>query len=61
MDQEKLAEKMRKQGLTCETYPSVNEAIEAAKAAANSEDVIFITGSCFVVGEALGLFLHKSS
>jgi folylpolyglutamate synthase/dihydropteroate synthase len=31
----------------------VEEAIEAAKAAANPEDVIFITGSCFVVGEVL--------
>lgn len=56
MDQEKLAAKMREQGLSCETYPSVKEAIEAAKAAANSEDVIFITGSCFVVGEALSDF-----
>ena len=53
MDQEKLAEKMREQGLTCETYPSVKEAVEAAKAAANPEDLIFITGSCFVVGEVL--------
>ena len=53
MDQEKLAEKMQKQGLSCTTYPSVNEAIKAAKSAANPEDVIFITGSCFVVGEAL--------
>jgi dihydrofolate synthase/folylpolyglutamate synthase len=53
MDQEKLATKMRESGLNCTTYPSVKEAIEAAKAAANNEDVIFITGSCFVVGEAL--------
>ena len=53
MDQEKLAAKMRESGLSCTTYPSVNEAIEAAKAAAGDEDVIFITGSCFVVGEAL--------
>ena len=56
MDQEKLAAKMREQGLTCETYPSVKEAVEAAKAAANPEDLIFITGSCFVMGEALELF-----
>ncbi len=53
MDQEKLAAKMREQGLSCETYPSVEEAIEAAKKAAKEEDVVFITGSCFVVGEAL--------
>ena len=61
MDQEKLASKMREQGLSCTTYPSVNEAIEAAKSAASEEDVIFITGSCFVVGEALELFQHKLS
>ena len=53
MDQEKLAAKMREKGLSCETYPSVKEAIAAAKAAAGDEDVVFITGSCFVVGEAL--------
>ena len=56
MDQEKLAAKMRDSGLNCKTYPSVQEAIEAAKAAAGDEDVVFITGSCFVVGEALELF-----
>ena len=56
MDQEKLAAKMRENGLNCKTYPSVKEAIEAAKAAASDEDVIFITGSCFVVGEALSDF-----
>ena len=49
---------MREQGLSCETYPSVKEAIEAAKEAADPEDVIFITGSCFVVGEAIGEFVH---
>ena len=53
MDQEKLATKMRENGLNCTTYPSVEEAIEAAKTSASDEDVIFITGSCFVVGEAL--------
>jgi len=61
MDQEKLAAKMREQGLLCDTYPSVKEAIEAAKSAASTEDVIFITGSCFVVGEALELFLIHNS
>ena len=56
MDQEKLAAKMREQGLSCNTYPSVKEAIAAAKSAATEEDVVFITGSCFVVGEALEEF-----
>jgi dihydrofolate synthase/folylpolyglutamate synthase len=61
MDQEKLAVKMRENGLNCTTYTSVKEAIDAAKAAASDEDVIFITGSCFVVGEALEHFRHKLS
>ena len=56
MDQEKLAAKMRENGLNCTTYPSVQEAVEAAKTAASDDDVIFITGSCFVVGEALSDF-----
>ena len=53
MDQEKLAAKMREAGLTCTTYPSVQEAVDAAKAAAGDKDLVFITGSCFVVGEML--------
>ena len=53
MDQEKLAAKMREAGLACTTYPSVQEAVDAAKAAAGDEDLVFITGSCFVVGEIL--------
>jgi dihydrofolate synthase/folylpolyglutamate synthase len=56
MDQEKLATKMLAAGLNCTTYPSVQEAVDAAKAAASDEDVIFITGSCFVVGEVLSEF-----
>ena len=48
--------KMREEGLSCETFPSVQEAVMAAKTAAGDDDVIFITGSCFVVGEALQIF-----
>ena len=53
MDQEKLAAKMREAGLACTTYPSVQEAVDAATAAAGDKDLVFITGSCFVVGEML--------
>ena len=59
MDQEKLAAKMRDAGLSCKTYPTVKEAIDAAKAAASDEDLVFITGSCFVVGEALDVFQNQ--
>ncbi len=59
MDQEKLATMMRESGLTCTTHPSVKEAIEAAKGAAGTDDLVFITGSCFVVGEALEATMRR--
>ena len=59
MDQEKLAAKLREQGLVCKTYPSVKVAVEAAKAAASDDDVVFITGSCFVVGEAIAVIQNS--
>jgi dihydrofolate synthase/folylpolyglutamate synthase len=38
-------------------YPTVREALEAAKEAATAEDIIFIGGSNYVVGEALSVRL----
>ena len=43
-------------GLTGNTYDSVAKAVEAARADAAPEDVIYIGGSTFTVGEALPLF-----
>ena len=37
-------------------YPTVREALEAAKEAATAEDIIFIGGSNYVVGEVLRLY-----
>ena len=37
-------------------YPTVREALEAAKEAASAEDIIFIGGSNYVVGEVLRLY-----
>ena len=48
-----LAEKMQALGLDCAIYTSVSQALSAAQGDAEPEDVIFIGGSCFVVGEAL--------
>ena len=45
-----LAEKA---GLHGETYPSVKEAVEAAKNNAHAEDFIFIGGSTFIVADLL--------
>ena len=40
-------------GLTGSTYPSVVEAYQAAKSKAESDDFVFIGGSCYVVAEFL--------
>ena len=48
---ELLAEKAAVFGLHGECYPSVPEAIAAAKAAAAPDDFIFIGGSTFTVAE----------
>lgn len=53
MDPSVLTSKMETAGLECTTYGSVATAVGAAKANAKRDDVILITGSCFVVGEAL--------
>ena len=37
-------------------FPTVAEAVAAARAAAAPDDVIFIGGSNYVVGEALRLY-----
>jgi dihydrofolate synthase / folylpolyglutamate synthase len=42
-----------KHGLHGKTYPEVNIALNAAKAAAKKEDMILVCGSVFLVGEVL--------
>jgi len=48
-----LADKARKIGLTGEVWPSVIKAKEAAIEAADTEDLVFIGGSAFVVAEVV--------
>ncbi len=48
-----LAEKLQRNGNACDIYPTVVDAIQSAKAHCEPNDLIIITGSCFVVGEAL--------
>ena len=50
-----LKESASAYGLQGTSYPSVQEALEAAKQAASSEDMIFIGGSTFVVADLLGI------
>lgn len=52
-----LADKMAQSGLECRVYDTVDNAFRAAQADAAADDVIFVGGSCFVVGELLeGVF-----
>lgn len=48
-----LSSEGEKHGLKGTPYPSVTEALRAAKNAAQREDLIFVGGSLFVVGEVL--------
>jgi len=54
------AEELRRQAQACglhgSSYPTVKAALEAALAQAGPDDLVFIGGSTFVVGEALGCF-----
>ncbi len=48
-----LRDKAAESGLLGESYPKVRQAFEAAKAAAQKEDLVFVGGSNFVVAEIL--------
>lgn len=53
LNEEELYEIAQKHQLKGKTYPSVNEALEAAKLSANQNDLIFVGGSTFVVAEVV--------
>lgn len=53
LDQNILAEKAKAFTLKGKTYKSVNAAVKAAKKNSTSDDFILITGSAFVVAEAI--------
>lgn len=50
---EQLATRMSSSGLQPRVYPSIHEAFRAARADAAPDDIVFVGGSCFVVGELL--------
>lgn len=50
---ESLAEQAAKYNLKGACYPTVDEALEAAKRDASPNDLIFIGGSCFIVADLL--------
>ncbi len=53
METEKLRQLASTFGLQGQSWPSVTKALEAAKAEAHEEDLIFVGGSTFVVAEVL--------
>jgi dihydrofolate synthase / folylpolyglutamate synthase len=53
LNESELARQARTHGLHGNTYPTVKEALEAAKKNCRPEDLIFVGGSTFVVAEAL--------
>jgi dihydrofolate synthase/folylpolyglutamate synthase len=53
MDAEQLKEKAGRYGLSGEAYPSVGEALIEARKAAETNDLIYVGGSIFVVAEVL--------
>jgi len=53
LDADELKVQAKSTGLKGNSYPSVASAFEAAKENANSEDLIFIGGSTFVVAEVI--------
>lgn len=55
---EALSEMLRQHGLACEIHFSVKEAYLAAESEAAADDILFIGGSCFVVGEFLAGIQH---
>lgn len=53
-----LSDKAACHGLRGNAYPTVAQAIEAARVDAEATDIIFIGGSTYIVGEALPLLPH---
>ena len=51
-----LAQKVKLQGCL---YPNVEEAVQAARNAANKDDFIFVGGSTFIVADLLNFFFKK--
>lgn len=50
---DQLAARMSSAGLKSRVYPSIHEAFRAAQSDAAPDDIVFVGGSCFVVGELL--------
>ena len=60
MPAEELKAKAGLYGLKGNSYPTVQEALQAAKADSAASDFIFVGGSCFIVADLLAIVnIHK--
>lgn len=59
LDGKDLSNRMANHGFQTRVYPSINEAFRSAQSDASPEDIVFVGGSCFVVGELLET-IHQS-
>lgn len=57
LNENELANRAAIFGLMGSTYPTVADAVDAARKTADKEDLIFIGGSSFIVADALPLFI----
>jgi len=53
MDENQLSLEAGKRGINGKAYPTVSEALKAAKSQASGDDLIFVGGSTFVVAEVI--------
>lgn len=59
LDGKDLSNRMANHGFQTRVYPSIDEAFRSAQSDASPEDIVFVGGSCFVVGELLET-IHQS-
>ncbi len=58
---QELCTKANSMGLSGKPWPSVAQAVEAARAAMSANDSLLITGSFFIVGEALSTWITEKA
>jgi len=62
MDPEELATRFREQtGTMCQTEPDLKSAINTAARAVGRDDLVLVTGSCYLVGEAKRLLAEHAA
>lgn len=60
LDEFSLQKKAQAKGLTGNCYPTVKQAYEAAISSASQNDIIYIGGSNFIVGDFLSFYKKEN-